>query len=67
MDIEEEARVYGLAKKTQFSEALREHASLMELYLRDNLHRSDELDNALRSLQAAILWAEEAAEMHGIK
>jgi hypothetical protein len=67
VNIEQEAIQHVLAKKKQFKEALREHTAYMEMYLQDNLHPSDELDNSLRQLQACVLWAEEAANMYGIK
>lgn len=67
MKLEQEARAHINSKKRQFSEALREHAANTEQYLMDNLYATHELDNAMRSLRAAVLWAEEAAEIHGIK
>ena len=65
--LEQEAMTYMLAKKTQFKKALREYAAYMEQYIDDNLHGSHEVDQAKTQLQSCILWAEEAADIHGIK
>jgi hypothetical protein len=67
MKLEQEARAHINAKKRQFREALREHTATTEQYLLDNLYATHELENARRNLQAAVLWAEEAADVHGIK
>lgn len=67
MRLEQEAKAHVNAKKRQFKEALREHVANTEQYLLDNLYATHELDNAMRNLQAGVLWAEEAADMHGIK
>ena len=67
MKLEQEARAHVYAKKKQFKEALREHAANMEQYLLDNLYATHELENSRRELQASVLWAEEASEIHGIK
>lgn len=67
MSLEKEAAAYSFAKKREFKEALREHASLMELYIKDNLHDSEERNIALRQLQGCVLWAADAANIYGIK
>lgn len=67
MKLEQEAKAHVNAKKRQFREGIREYIANAEQYLQDNLYPTNELDNALRNLQAAVLWAEEAADVHGIK
>lgn len=67
MSIEQEAKEHILAKKRSFTEKLREYAAFMDKFIDDSLHDSHEVDNAKRNLQASVLWAEEAAELHGIK
>lgn len=67
MNLEEEAREVTHKKKVEFAKAMREYANYTEKYMTDNLYPSHELDNALRNLQACVLWSEEAADMHGIK
>jgi hypothetical protein len=67
MKLEEEAMTYMSAKKQQFKKALREYGNYMEKYMDDNLHGSHELDQARTQLQSCLLWAEEAADVHGIK
>ena len=67
MGLEDEARAYALSKKKLFNEELRDLQLTMIKYINTNLYDSHEKDNALRQLHSSILWAEEAAEMHGIK
>lgn len=67
MKLEQEAMTYMSAKKNQFKQALREYANYMEKYMDDNLHESHELEQARIQLRSCLLWAEEAADMHGIK
>lgn len=67
MKLAEEAQAHVNAKKKQFRHGIRDYASNMEQFMLDNLYATHELDNARRNLQAAILWAEESAEVHGIK
>lgn len=67
MSLEQEAAAHMLAKKRSFTEKLREYATFMDKYMDDNLYSSHEVDNAKRNLQASVLWAEEAADIHGIK
>jgi hypothetical protein len=67
MGLEDEARAYALSKKKLFNETLRDLQVNMIQYINTNLYDSLERDTALRQLHASVLWAEEAAEMHGIK
>lgn len=67
MSLEQEAVAHMLAKKKTFTGKLREYAAYMDKFFEDNLYDSHEVDNARRNLQASVLWAEEAADMHGIK
>jgi len=67
MGLEDEARAYALSKKKLFNEELRDLQLTMIKYINANLYDSHEKDNALRQLHSSVLWAEEAAELHGIK
>jgi hypothetical protein len=67
MGLEDEARAYALSKKKLFNEELRDLQLTMVKYINSNLYDSHEKDNALRQLHSSVLWAEEAAELHGIK
>ena len=67
MKLEQEAQELMHKKKIEFSKSLREYSNYTEKFITDNLYQSHELDNALRSLQASVLWAEESANEYGIK
>lgn len=67
MKLEQEAQAHMFKKKQHFLTALKEYSAYLEKFYDDNLYSSHELEQARTQLQSSVLWAAEAAEMHGIK
>lgn len=67
MSIEKEAAEYVDSKRTLFNEAIAEYVQPLEHYILDNLHNSDEREQALLKLTEMRLWCRECAARFGIK
>lgn len=51
----------------QFKAGLEEGVGTLSQYILDNLHNTDEKDEALRNLIEVQMWAERCANLHGVK
>ena len=65
--LELEAYDFVEGKKKEFKEGLREASNNMDNFLFDNLHESEERENARERLIEASMWARLAADKNGIK
>lgn len=65
--LELEAYDFVEGKKKEFKAGLKEASNNMDNFLFDNLHESEERENARERLIEASMWARLAADKHGIK
>ena len=67
MNLEQEAKDFGMGKRKEFKDALKDATADMADFVWDNLHESDERQEAINLLKSFELWALEAVRQHGIK
>ena len=67
MNLEQEAKDFMMGKRKEFKEALLDATADMADFVWDNLHDSDERQEAINLLKSFELWAMEAVRQHGIK
>ena len=67
MNLEQEAKDFVMGKRKEFKDALKDATADMADFVWDNLHESDERQEAINLLKSFELWALEAVRQHGIK
>ena len=67
MKIELEAHDFIEGKRKQFTQGLREAVNNLDSYIFNNLYECEQRENARERLIEALMWAQLAANDHGIK
>ena len=67
MKLEQEAAAFSGGKQTQFKEGIKEYLQPLVQYVEENIHSSEQREEALKSLTLFSLWSQNCAEVHGVK